>query len=522
MRHNKHGTLSSGSNGVGKSAAAVQAFETCFAQGLVVVYIASAVEWAAAAEQGDGDDFFLRRLLMQNADLIAAEPVLRAALAPALLGGRLDGMLMTALLRSLEARPGPAVGVIVDEVQAITKAVERGAAAGASAEERCAARYFRKWHNWDTATKVFVRMDVASSHGARELTLPSGEEHRLRVMKPWTKEMVAAALAMPASPVAFEASQSRARDRVAFIAGGIPRELFKGKRRVDECVARGMDTEAVVASLDHFLMGGMRESCQRWFETLSDDNKDAAVRVMLPLVRGEVMWDRVKGLYDDGLVARCGDDTRVAPVSVVAASVIINTMARRQRACRAPLASIPAGEDRGFELERQLLSSLEVAKTFLPAKGFDGLAAPSVPASADCAVVFNSIPEEVTAHDSLATLFIPLSKSFPCDAITVPASCGDASAPIVVWEPSVTQPQDRKEQKLQAWFADGGIIPQLQKAHPARSIVCALCWDGDLPVGKVSAKCKRWLTAAKKASAVSTVTIVVVDRQGLQRLGVLA
>jgi hypothetical protein len=53
--------------------------------------------------------------------------------------------------------------------------------------------------------------------------------------------------------------------------------------------------------------------------------------------------------------------------------------------------------------------------------------------------------------------------------------------------------------------------------------VIALCWDGDLLQGNVSAMCRRWLAKASAASTAGTsVTIVVVDRAGLQRLGVLA
>ena len=37
-----------------------------------------------------------------------------------------------------------------------------------------------RFRDWDNPHRVFARMTIASSHGARELKLPSGEDHRLR------------------------------------------------------------------------------------------------------------------------------------------------------------------------------------------------------------------------------------------------------------------------------------------------------------------------------------------------------
>ena len=53
----------------------------------------------------------------------------------------------------------------------------------------------------------------------------------------------------------------------------------------------------------------------------------AATKLMLPLLRGEIQWQRVKGLYDDGIVARtCVGSMFVEPVSAVAASVIFEVL----------------------------------------------------------------------------------------------------------------------------------------------------------------------------------------------------
>lgn len=524
------GVLISGPNGVGKTALGVQTFLTCFAQAMLAIYIPYAAAWVSAAKEGKGHEFFLERLLLQNADLIAADPILRAALAPALRGGPLDAAIMGSLLSALEKRPGPAVGVIVDEAQAITFAIRDGMNAKADPTERTAAAYLKQWHTWTDATNVFVRMDIASSHGTREMKLPSGEERRLRIIKPWTADVVAAALSNPTSPAAFMSLHRRVGERLAFIAGGIPRALFHGKQLFADGMAKYKDIDAALASTERTLESDMSECCSGWFADMSESEKQRAADNLLPLLRGKVPWNRVKGLYDDGLVARCGFDVTVSPVSPVAGSIIIGTLAEHLRGHRTPLSTIAPGDQRGHELERQTLAALDGAATAvkLGAKGFDGKpAAREVYAHADFSLMFHNIAHDVTAHATRATLYIPHSDQFPCDAITVPAS-SDASTPTVVWETSTTAPENRKESKLDNMFAPGGIVEQLQKKYPTRPIIVTLCWDGDLLQGDVSPKCERWLQKAAAASASplaasgATVTIAVVDRAGLQELGVLA
>jgi hypothetical protein len=56
-------------------------------------------------------------------------------------------------------------------------------------------------------------------------------------------------------------------------------------------------------------------------------DRAAAIDSALDLVRGKLTWGRAKPLYDDGLVARTELSTLVAPVSPVAAAVILQTAA---------------------------------------------------------------------------------------------------------------------------------------------------------------------------------------------------
>jgi len=327
-------------------------------------------------------------------DLIVAQPALRAALAPALLLGpdevgqmevRLAGSIMDSV-RSVLENPSIKVGIIVDEVQAITFAIRDGMADKALEVERIAASYFQDWHNWDNRNRVFVRMDIASSHGARELTLPSGEDHRLRIVTPWAADLVAAATTEAGSPCAFIKAHDAARQRIVFTAGGIPRSLFRGKKLLEEALPTydtlppSSKTRAVskllwaTNSVVHSLKLAMTENCARWFQSLTAVDKASASRDMLPLVRGELTWDRVKSLCDDGLVARDQATSTARPVSAVAASVIMAELAGHYNDhVRKPLRTVEAGAQRGYELEMQVIARLASdGHKSLPAKTLKG------------------------------------------------------------------------------------------------------------------------------------------------------
>ena len=297
----KHGVLLSGPNGVGKSGVGFEAFFTCLARGLLVVYIASARDWVEAAKKGEGEIFFLDLLLSQNADLIAANPVLRRILAPALVeGGALDASMYSALLKALAQRPGPVVSVIADEVQVITFAHRDGASALALPSERAAREFFSPWVMWDSPARVFVRMDIASSHGARELTLPSGEEGRLKVIRPWTADVVTAVTTNPKSPIAFDKAHEAARKRVVDAGGGIPRTLFRGKNRIAYKLATAkltgftMTLNDAVGAVVHEIKTDMDRCFKSWFEPLDAGQKVEAAEKLLPLLRGKVTWDPVR------------------------------------------------------------------------------------------------------------------------------------------------------------------------------------------------------------------------------------
>jgi len=229
----------------------------------------------------------------------------------------------------------------------------------------------------------------------------------------------------------------------------------------------------------------------------------------------------------------------VKPVSHIAASVVMAQLAPHYRKGQfTPLRDVAGRGARGYELENQVITLLaDGANMVLPAKTLDGnTAAFTVPANVGERILFG-VDSEVVAHPSSPRLYVPTDCAFACDAITMPPTSAAASEPIVVWETSVTSPQDSSRvTKVGNWFrpagtrsSDGkrelpaGIITALRKAHPARPIICALCWPENLVDASKQYAYKDLVTAAERASSPPTeVRMAVVDLAGLQVLGVVA
>jgi hypothetical protein len=334
-----------------------------------------------------------------------------------------------------------------------------------------AGRYFvSRWHDWNNEQSVFARMSIASSHGARELKLPNGEERRLRFVQPLPPALIKALQEDTSSPAYIADKQLRAH--VAFIAGGVLRSLVRGAD-----LARGKrNSKDVRDSIWHDLWVPMAEDCSRWLAAIpAGRRRMAAANSALDLVRGELTWSRAKPLYDDGLVARKESSSRVMPVSLVAAAVILQTAAAEVRGGSVSLSSKPAGAERGYELEHQLRAQINPCVTTVPSKLLDGTVAASLQLRASCVLPFNVLHEVKPLIVSVA--YVPLNRNFACDAIMMPAEY-DAASPIILLESSTTDPLDSdRVKKVRKWFEPKGVATTLRAAYPKRRVVCALVWD---------------------------------------------
>ena len=529
VHHLKSGVLLTGPNGVGKSAVGLQAFLCCLAQGRFAVYIADAKSWVAAARTGRGDEFLLELFFMQNVDKIAASPELCAVFAARLRGIPLDGSVMGALRTLLDTRPGPAVAVIVDEVQNIKQAIANGSPATAAHELQRSAAYFGNgWASWNADNLCFVRMDIASSHGTRELKLPSGDEGRLRLVRPWPLETAAVALAATASPAFVR--QAKAHARILHIAGGVVRRLIQCRENLP---AASKASAADLDIMEFHMREIMMEDCGHWLRTQLDDaGRLEVARTIVPLFRGKVSWALVKGAYDAGLVALLSDsNVLVSPVSPVAASVLHQQLAAVLRAHYRSLESIESITDIGFKLERPVRALLDPRNQTLSTKRLNGKPGPGVHVRVDYMLPFHEL-NDMVASASNSILYIPDAEGYPCDAIVLPPTAATAQpaksgneeeAPILVMECSEMDPRTSDcVSKCMRWFEDRneklGLISQLKAAHPGRPITILLFWPGKLEASRHEKYVYQELVAKAVAAGVE---LCVLDGARLQDVGVV-
>jgi hypothetical protein len=540
----RYGVLLSGPNGVGKSGVGLLAYLLCAARGLPVVYLSSAETWVQAAEDiggGGGHEYFLLHFWRQNADIIAASPVLRDVFGAAMHDekGAFTLHVMKALwLAATTHRLG--FGFIVDEVQHVTAAVARGSSSSATPTERTAGTYFKiNWHDWMNDNRIFARMSIASAHGERDYKLPSGDADRLRIVEPLTDAQRAALLSHPDSP-AFIADVG-IRDRVVFYSGNILRTLMD--------VSRDLPSEpaALKAEVTWRLRRGydaMREDCRRWLASLSHQDRRDVANLSMHLMAGNLSWIDAKGLYDAGIVYRTSKSEIILPVSTAAFAAYRNTVIPEIVENAKPLSSYVDGRLREFALEQQALARLSTGTHRLASKHLDGTSAGSLDIGASSSGAFRSL-EGVEAQEARSVLYYPEPLTFPCDGIIMPRVDDDTGAIIVV-ECSTTSPRDAaRVAKVRRYLEPGGVVAALAARFPSRPVVLALVWDGELEQRTITAEKTLALSSGALALGPPAAAVVaggdphpadkpagepagaraaavrVIDRTGIVQLGVL-
>jgi hypothetical protein len=457
-REKDYGVLLSGPNGVGKSGIGLLSYLLCMARGMPVVYISRCVDWvkAASSKADGGDEFFLETFWRQNADIIAATPALRTVFSAALRG---DGSPFTAnVMRALQlavaAPDGPRVGVVMDEVQHITKAVAAVKVPNPTLGTQWASRYFAtSWHDWTNSNFVFPRMSIASAHGERDFKLPDGDGHRLRIIEPLDPEDTAALQAAPSSPAYVY--DPATRGRIVYMAGNILRKLVQAASMLPR---DGAPVESHLQGVWLALRVSMVKDCSDWLASLPDREQEACARQVRALLRGELGWDTAKPLYDAGIVYRTAASALVHPVSPLAAAGILHVMAAYVRDHPVDIRRIEDGRKRGFALEDQLFHFLNPINQLVSAKLLDGRDGPAVQLSCNYAVPFKSL-DEVISKD-VPVLYLPDSITYACDGILMPAA-GDAAGEIILVECSTEDPSsDKRVDKVLKWHRRGPKKPR--------------------------------------------------------------
>ena len=516
------GVLLSGPNGVGKSGVGLLAYLLCAARRLPVVYLCNTETWVEEAEIGKGHTHLLEAFWRQNADLVAASEPLRGVFAAALQddAGALTPHVMRALRAAVE-RHGLGIGVILDEVQHITAAVSEGRATAATAGASTAGRYFRfNWHDWQNGNAVFARMSIASAHGERDYKLPSGEDHRVRVVEPLSDSQREALQSNPDSP-AF-VSDPAVRTRIVFYSGNILRALMNAGRAALPTTDRATINAELKRRLDRLYMT-MQVDCRRWLADLTEMQRRTAAEQAMELLSGKLPWMAAKRLYDAGILYRTADSDLLRPVSAAASSAYLTATAEHVAMAAKPLSGIGDGRIRGFALEAQVLARLSTVSVMVGNKLLDGeTLGEALLLRSSYTLPFRKL-EEVVPRDT-PVLYRPSSGTYPCDGILMPAA-GDSKSAVIVLECSVVDPRETKRvDKVLKYWEPKGVVVTLKQRLPAQPLFVALFYDGDLEKKTLEADAlalsRGGSPGAAAGAAVGTV-VRVFDRASLAMLGLV-
>jgi len=489
----------------------------CAARRLPVVYLSRTETWVLAAQRGEGDGYLLAAFWAQNADLIAASEPLRAVFAAALRdeAGALTCSVMDTL-RCTVRQHRLGIGVIFDEVQHITAAVLRLSAPAATQGQYTAALYFRNsWHDWMNDNSAFARMSIASAHGERDYKLPSGEEHRLRIVEPLLDGQREALLSHPDSP-AF-VSDPDVRKRIVLYTGNVLRLLVE--------VARGLPARGQVALLKRLerVHGAMQDDTALWLASLPEGDRTMAAEKCKELLAGKLSWRTAKGLYDAGIMFRREDSDTLHPVSAMASSAYLSTTARYilSAASSTPLSSLTDGRQRGFALEARVLARLTTVSNLVGTKLLCGRHSAALSLRVSHSLIFSQIDEVVPRE--MPVLYQPTALTYPCDGIIMPA-IGDAQGAIIILECSTSSPRsDKRVAKVRRYLQPGGVASVLAERFPALPRIVALVFDSDLAEQKLSSDAAALATAdVAREPHLATASVRVLDRASLVQLGQIA
>jgi hypothetical protein len=155
-----------------------------------VVYIPMADQWVLEAMNEDkANKYLMKEFFKQNADIIAGDSRLSPFFEDQLNDQPIRDEAYVEFSKAIGENSVPNCGMIVDEAQKLTQAAAAKTVIGRDGFPAVidGKTFFAKdFTIWTGFSGNFCSQLCASSHGLREFKLPSGEEHRLRFVAPFS------------------------------------------------------------------------------------------------------------------------------------------------------------------------------------------------------------------------------------------------------------------------------------------------------------------------------------------------
>jgi hypothetical protein len=344
------GVCLSGPNGVGKSSVLHMLASLAHVNNWIVLYIPRALQWAVVEMGQDGKPsaepaatYFLEKFVELNEvyaeELERLQPALWNVIEAALKGETTATTVQRNLMRTLRKQDKYSVLYAFDEHQVLfPKAGEDPALAPLSMRPD----YFRTFTSWqgETAGLRTYTIYAGSAHSKFEQNLPSGEQGRLRFIRPWSRKDLEMATRTPNTALYLPGIVKKTHEGTAEevnvaldayleeVTGRVPRLLryvkdsaeFRKRRQTtrysddddgdDEAILKkaiaDVETEAIRFGIDEV---------KRTYYSLPEIDKKSFVtylgRILFPAWYGGLPTTRDAQLYDKGFIYHDLDKLRV-------------------------------------------------------------------------------------------------------------------------------------------------------------------------------------------------------------------
>lgn len=362
----------------------------------------------------------------------------------------------------------------------------------------------------------------AAATGVRELKLPSGESKRLRYLGPWDEADVFALMGSKDGWYVPPHAQKHAY----YCSGGILcwQHIISEAKRLKS--ADG--SEAITATrakedlkwIEKVIRAKLRSSCEFFLNKIGPSVSSAMFEKFQSLTVGTATAADFKPLYDEGVVSRVASNfgwhylLEVKIVSLLATEVLFQSLLPYSVKRNAPKTDFSTPGAWGAELQVRVSRALVPLNVLQQTKSLDGSpAATKLRIHTDFPSTFDDELETASAPLH-SVIYFPKKNEAPADALIVPiADDGDS---VMIVEISTTDPRDpTRVKKCLKWFEKDKLVDKVVLAHPGRSIVILLCWDG-LLTPSVQWEYEELEEAAKKRG----IRIFVIDSIHLRGLGV--
>lgn len=436
-------------------------------------------EWVTLSKtEEEAQKFFMKRFFIQNADIIADDAQLSPFFADQLEGRPISSNAYGEFAQAVGMGSIRKCGFIVDEAQKLVAAAKSEfSIIGRDGFPVTMNKQFfsTDFTLWTGLSRGFCSQLCASSHGLREFQLPSGEEHRLRFVAPFSRETGLTLLGREESPFYVKPDNDVASDKLALtmqrLTGWMPRSMQKAAL---SCRAEGNKDGFEKFKYDEYY--DMEAMCQnQWLNTIHPDEKVVVLSHIPDVILGNIHFrPREKILYDHG-VLYCNAAGKFEPVSRLAADMLYMFYLRQ----------MPTGLDPADKLYWKALEAAVIKNILRRSVGsqvnvfrLDGSGWKCAPWAADEAkwlpgTSIEKIAKCIKQDDKETILYVPLDSNCTFDAILLPPV--RSMDPILVIDPSVTDPyKSNRIAKYKSWQQN--VVPMLRKKFASHDVVCVAVW----------------------------------------------